>query len=109
MKFGDRLRLILEEKEIKQKEFAQMLNIAPTTLNGYINNNREPNIDLIIQIANKLNVSLDILLGNSKESSALSEQEFQLLTKYRKLDESGRKFVYEFISTVDKMNSEKNN
>ncbi|MBQ3566764.1 MAG: helix-turn-helix transcriptional regulator [Oscillospiraceae bacterium] len=107
MKFGDRLRLILDEKEIKQKEFAQMLNIAPTTLNGYINNNREPNIELIVQIANKLNVSLDVLLGNSNECSALSEQEFQLLTKYRKLNESGRNFVYEFICTVDKMKSDK--
>lgn len=36
MGVGDRIRKILEKKDLSQREFAESLNIAPTTLSGYI-------------------------------------------------------------------------
>ena len=36
MTFGENLQFLLEERDITQKDFASMLNIAKTTLNGYI-------------------------------------------------------------------------
>lgn len=57
MEFGDKLLLTLNEREISQKEFAKLLNIAPTTLNGYIKNKRQPDFALVKQIAFLLNVS----------------------------------------------------
>lgn len=51
MAFGDKLLELLEEKDISQKEFAQTLNIAATTLNGYIKNKRQPDFELVKSIA----------------------------------------------------------
>ena len=48
MAFGEKLLELLEEMEITQKEFAAMLNIAPTTLNGYIKSSRQPDFELVI-------------------------------------------------------------
>ena len=50
MTFGDRLLNLLDEKEISQKDFAAMLNIAPSTLNGYIKNKRQPDFEVIKNI-----------------------------------------------------------
>ena len=44
MGVGDRIRKILEKKDLSQREFAESLNIAPTTLSGYITNKREPDL-----------------------------------------------------------------
>ena len=45
MNFGDCLKSILDDREISQREFARQLNIAPTTLNGYIRNTRQPDFE----------------------------------------------------------------
>lgn len=47
MNFGDCLKSILDDREISQREFARQLNIAPTTLNGYIRNTRQPDFELV--------------------------------------------------------------
>ena len=45
MTFGENLQFLLEERDITQKDFASMLNIAKTTLNGYIKSNHEPDFE----------------------------------------------------------------
>ena len=47
MKFGDILRELLEENELTQKQLAQDLNIAPSTLGNYIRNIREPDFETL--------------------------------------------------------------
>ena len=46
MTFGENLQNLLEERDISQKDFASMLNIAKTTLNGYIKSNHEPDFEI---------------------------------------------------------------
>ena len=38
MNFGDILRSLLEERDITQKKLALDLNIAPSTIGGYVQN-----------------------------------------------------------------------
>ena len=64
MTFGENLQNLLDEREITQKEFASRLNIAKTTMNGYIKNNHQPNIETIKAMATTLNISTDELLGH---------------------------------------------
>lgn len=93
MNFGERLRCVLEEKDITQKEFAEQINIAPTTLNGYINDKREPNLALVCTISKKLGVSVDYLLGSENSLSALSVTETQIICNYRRMSESRKKIL----------------
>lgn len=87
MKFGDRLENLLDEYELTQKQLSAELHIAPTTLNGYIKNNREPDYGTLIRLANYFKVSTDYLLGLSNikkyPESSLSVKEGDLVGTYR--------------------------
>ncbi len=63
--FDDRLTKLREEIGLNKKEVAKALNMPYTTYLNYENNEREPNSETLIQIANFFNVSIDFLLGVS--------------------------------------------
>ena len=105
MAFGDKLLELLEEKEISQKEFAVALNIAPTTLNGYIKNKRQPDFELVKSIAFILGVSTDYLLDYNGDGVNLSVQELSAISKLRSLDDEQRKIIFELINiTAERRN-----
>lgn len=94
MKFGDTLRCLLEDNDKTQKEIAQALNIAPTTLDNYIRNLREPDFDTLIRIANYFNVSTDYLLGNEHNKNLTAEEE-RLINIYSKISPNNKKMFLE--------------
>ena len=47
MSFGEKLRILLEEHTMTQKQLAKELNIAPSTVGSYIQNTREPDFDTL--------------------------------------------------------------
>lgn len=96
MTFGEKLSELLEERRITQKEFAKTLNIAPTTLNGYIKDKRQPDFELIKRIASTLSVSVDFLLGG--DSFNLSAKELSLITKLRTLSEEQQQTIYDLVT-----------
>lgn len=104
MAFGDRLLELLEEKEITQKEFAATLNIAPTTLNGYIRNKRQPDFELVKNIAFVLGVSTDFLLEYNRNGIDLSVRELSVLSKIRSFNESQQEIVFDLVNVIDKRN-----
>ncbi len=63
MNFGERLEYLIEERELTQRQVSNDLHIAPTTLNGYIKGNREPDYGTLIRIAEYFEVTIDYLLG----------------------------------------------
>lgn len=86
MEFGKKLKAILEFEGIKQKEFAETLHISPSTMNGYLNDKRQPDFELVKKMAEALNVTVDYLFGGGcGNSPTLSESELALLTSYRKM------------------------
>ena len=54
---GEVLREELRERGIKQKEFAQMIGVAPTHLNEFINGKRNLNENLAIKLEQALGIS----------------------------------------------------
>ena len=48
MKFSDRLENLLEERNLTQKKLSTELHIAPSTLNGYLRKDREPDYGTLI-------------------------------------------------------------
>lgn len=105
MAFGDRLMELLDEKEITQKEFAATLNIAPTTLNGYIKNKRQPDFELVKNIAFVLGVTTDFLLDYEGNGINLTVKELSLISKLRSADEEQRAVVYDLVNVIDRRNN----
>ena len=104
MDFGDRLMQLLEENNISQKEFAEMLHIAPTTLNGYIKNKRQPDFKLVKRIASIMNVSADYLLGLNSDGISLSAEELSYISKLRKMSDSSRQIIYDLVNIIAQRN-----
>lgn len=64
--FSDRLRITRETMtNYSQKEFAEKVNIAANTYNGYETGNRMPNLQVVTLLADALGVSVDYLLGRT--------------------------------------------
>ena len=66
----EKLKTILKERRISQKEFAERIGITPAALNNYVMKKTEPKIELIVKIADELNITIDNLLGKEKKSVA---------------------------------------
>ncbi|WP_075721395.1 helix-turn-helix domain-containing protein [Roseburia sp. 499] len=89
MNFSVRLENLIEENNITQKQLSTELHIAATTLNGYVNNHREPDFHTLIRLARYFDVSTDYLLGLTDEKkpipSSLNSAEGTLIRLYRTL------------------------
>ncbi|RKI36739.1 XRE family transcriptional regulator [bacterium D16-51] len=72
--FAHRLRALRQEKNLTQTELAKKMNVAKTTIASYEQGKNEPNLSMLIKIADYFNVSIDYLLGNS-DGRIISDQE----------------------------------
>lgn len=69
--FKTRLRMLRESVGLTQEDLSKALGISRTRLASYEQGQREPNIELLEEIADYFNVDLDYLIGRSDSSSAL--------------------------------------
>lgn len=93
MHFGDIVRNLLEENDITQRQLAERLNIAVSTLGNYIRNVREPDFETLKKFAAFFQVSTDYLLDYHPISDAASGEE-ELLRVYRAADAGAAGAVY---------------
>ena len=64
--FAQRLRELREEKQVTQKNLAEILGLnSRTTITNYEQNDREPDFETLIKIAKYFEVSIDYLLGQT--------------------------------------------
>ena len=59
MNFGNILRELLEDNDITQKQLADDLNIASTTIGNYIRGLREPDFQILKLFASYFHVTTD--------------------------------------------------
>jgi len=64
---GDRLRYLIHERGMEQKQFAELFGLKVSTLNGYVTNYRTPDIELQKRFADFFNVSVDYLIGRTDD------------------------------------------
>ncbi|MEH2944912.1 helix-turn-helix transcriptional regulator [Lachnospiraceae bacterium KK002] len=99
MDFYIRLENLIEERNLTQKQLSLDLHIASSTVNGYVNNNREPDFATLVRFAQYFNVSTDYLLGLSSEKkpspSSLSPAEGALIHLYRSLPQERQELIVE--------------
>ena len=61
--FGKRVKKELKEQGRTQTELADFLNVRKSTVSEWVNDNNEPPMEVIVEIAKFLRVSTDYLLG----------------------------------------------
>lgn len=97
LEFGDRLRKIIKERRISGRKLANKLNVAPSTVSCYVNNQRRPEYEILVNISKELNVSIDYLLGcsliNDPKFGKLNEIELFIIEIYRRASRPGKKFL----------------
>lgn len=104
MSFGEKLRTLIEERDMTQKGLAQQMNIAPSTLGSYVQNKREPDFATLKAFAQFFDVSIDYLLDNPCGNVA-SAQEEELLRIFRSLTPEQRTICLEQCRVFVRMNA----
>lgn len=69
--FGENLKTLRKSNKVSQKVLADHLGVAQNTIANYENNKRFPDMEVLTQIANYFNISLDSLLGRMPLDSTL--------------------------------------
>lgn len=91
---GQRIQGLLNEKQLTQKQLSLNLNMAASTLSGYIRGAREPDFASLDAIARYFNVSVDYLLGRTDlRQNTLTKSEQELLHLFRGLTAEQQAFV----------------
>lgn len=91
--FAQRLKQLRIEKNLLQKDLAHFLAISTSAYGFYEQGKRQPDLDTLCKLANFFDVSIDYLLGRSptystsSEIAKISEDETQLLARYRRMHE----------------------
>lgn len=79
--FGNRLKLLREEKGLSQKDLATSLNVGHSTITKWERNERQPDYNNLIRIADYFHVSTDYLLDRfNSDTPELVVQIFSLTT-----------------------------
>ena len=67
MNLGNKILKIRKDNKMSQEEFATILNVTRQTVSNWEIGNNYPDIETLITISDKFNVSLDLLLKGDKE------------------------------------------
>ena len=63
----NRIKIILEEKGVKQKWLAEQLNKSYNMVNGYVQNRNQPRLEILFEIAKILDVDPRELIQSDNE------------------------------------------
>ena len=99
--FGTILSELLEERGVSQRWLADAANTKEATISRYINGvNKSARLDILIEIANALNVSTDYLLGRTTVQnfkSDTSSEERILVSAFRKATERDSAVIWQLL------------
>lgn len=110
-----RLRYLRTLMKLTQKEVANKLHISRVRYNYYENGKRQPDLEMIKQLANLFNVTVDYLIGNDNkkntELNILNNELYQLLNNpdiisalnnFMNMPESDKHEIIDFIKLKKK-------
>ena len=95
---GKRIKLLRAEKSISQEELAKKVGVHTNHLSRYERDLTSPSIDVVIKMAQALDVSIDFLIfGNMKPQ--LSDRDLvSLFSKIELLTDRQKETVKDFLS-----------
>ena len=103
----ENLRTIREKRNITQVSLSVSLGVAQETISGYESGKSYPSADTLIKLANILHTSTDYLLGRvdsdrpiNFSTSDLTDDEFDIIHKFRQLSKDNQLKVSGFIEAL---------
>ena len=61
--FGEKLKELRIEKGLSQRKLGEIFNVCNQTVSFWESGSREPDMDMLVEIAEYFGVSVDFLLG----------------------------------------------
>lgn len=114
-----RLRQLREEKGITQTELGHQIGYSQRSICNWEKAIAEPNIDNLKALASFFNVSIDYLVGyadeweniseqveSKKMSSALAEDEKEIITLFRSLSPERQREAIVWLKTLQELDAE---
>ena len=103
MRFARILQDLREDRDISRKDLALALNISVSTLGMYEQGRREPNIDMLIKMADYFDVSIDFLEGRSfkNENNELLVEALHLKNEIDKLPQGFKNIIDFMLNTKE--------
>jgi transcriptional regulator with XRE-family HTH domain len=97
--FSKRLRELRGSRGLTMKELGMIFGLAESTVSGYENNFRHPDINTIIAIADHFDISVDYLLGRTDNKYVNDPEEIET---FRLIEDClGPSFLKQFRSLPD--------
>lgn len=69
MSLGKRIKLLREEKGIRQEDIGKLFCVSKSAVSQWENDIRTPDMNIVIKLADYFNVSTDYLLGRTDDPS----------------------------------------
>lgn len=76
MNVGKNITKFRKEKNLTPEELAQKINISAKAISSYENNRNLPNIETLILLSEVLDVSVDALIGTTKEDKINTKEKY---------------------------------
>ena len=113
MAFADKLKELRLENHMTQKNVADSIQVARTTITGYETKGRQPSHEKLTALAGLFQVSLDYLLDEEdtiqlslSQSDHLSSTEQNALSRYRKLTSRSKQSLLEYLHLLELLDAE---
>lgn len=107
MNISERIHNIIDDRDMKQRALADRLDIPYSTLSGYMTGSNRFPLDIIVKIAQELNVTTDYLLGlveDSERPLKLNQSEQKMVSAYRTLSRDQRELIAQNIRFMQEQN-----
>lgn len=104
---GQYLLFELEKSDYTQAQFARKMNISKSSLNKYIQDERQIPLDLLVKFAFELKFSIDEIFNlNFKDGvDDLTVSEYTLIKELRKLEINKKKeIIMAFVKIIEQVN-----
>lgn len=92
-------KIARKNKNLTQADVAAELNVTPATVSRYESGDMQPDNTTLLKLAVLLDCSIDYLLARDTNSITLSDDEIDLIKKYRQLDADGKNLIQVMLNT----------
>jgi transcriptional regulator with XRE-family HTH domain len=103
---SERIKELRKNMGLTQKEFAELINVSTVSVSSYETEAKSPSLDMVINIAQKCNVSIDWLCGLSNKQGLSSsihtyDELFQLFINLLETNYESTEQIIPIIDLVD--------
>ena len=95
MNFGDNMMLLRKQKKLSQSALGKLIGTSGDVIGRYERSDIKPSIDVVIKIADTLEISIDYLIGRS--NIELDKDVIERLQRISALTNEDKIFLYNMI------------